>query len=72
MAWSVPFVPRLRVNAAGVIFKAVATAPVTVRLADPLIDPEVALIVVAPTAVAVTLPAGFTVADDPDALQVAD
>jgi hypothetical protein len=55
------------------MFKAMTAGGVTVRLADPVRDPEVALIVVVPTALATAAPAGPTLAiADPDELHVAD
>jgi hypothetical protein len=60
-------------NVAGLMFKKITAAGVTVRLADPVTDPEVALIVAVPTALATAAPAGLTLAiADPDELHVAD
>jgi hypothetical protein len=58
---------------AGTMFKAMIAGGVTVRLADPVMDPEVALIVAVPTALATTAPLGLTLAmAGPDELHVAD
>jgi hypothetical protein len=60
-------------NVAGVMFRAVTAAGVTVRLAVPVTDPAVALIVAVPTALATASAAGLTLAiADPDELHVAD
>jgi hypothetical protein len=55
------------------MFRAVTAAGVTVRLAVPVTDPAVALIVAVPTALATASAAGLTLAiADPDELHVAD
>jgi hypothetical protein len=60
-------------NVAGVMFKAITAAGVTVRLADPVTDPEVALIMAVPTALAIAAPVGLTLAiADPDEIHVTD
>src|ERR1039458_4791067 len=65
--------PRGRDNVAGTTFTATATGGVTVRLAFPVIDPEVALIVAAPTTLARAEPAALTLAvAGPDEIHVAD
>src|ERR1039458_9637300 len=59
-------------NVAGTMFKAITAGGVTVRFADPVRDPEVALIVAVPTALATAAPVGLTLAiADPDELHVA-
>src|ERR1017187_166833 len=63
--------PRGNDKVAGVTFKATITAGVTLRLAVPVKDPEVALIVVIPTAVATAVPVEFTEATAMDELHVA-
>jgi hypothetical protein len=60
-------------NVVGVMFKAITAAGVTVRLAEPVTDPEVALIVAVPTALAIAAPVGLTLAiADPDEIHVTD
>jgi hypothetical protein len=60
-------------TAGGMIFSAVTAGGATVTFADPVTDPEVAVIVTAPVALATTLPAALTLAIvDPDELHVAD
>lgn len=72
IAWNWPLPPTTRVSVAGDIFTAVNTGGVTVKVADPLTDPKVALTVAVPTVFVVRLPGDVIVAlADPCKLQVA-
>lgn len=62
MAANCCFVPSAMDAFAGVTAMDTMVAGVTVRLLDPLIEPELALMVAVPTAVAVTSPVADTVA----------
>ena len=59
-------------NAAGMMFSAVTTGGLTVTFAEPVMDPEAAVMVTAPVVMATTLPAALTLAIAAvDELQVA-
>lgn len=73
IAWSWPLLPRGRDNAAGATFTETATAGATVSVASPVTDPEVALMVTVPAALATAEPVTLTLAvAGPDEIQVAD
>ena len=72
IAWSWKLPPKTMDNVAGMMFRAVTAGGLTVTFADPVTDPEVALIVTAPVALAITLPAELTLAIAADELHVAD
>src|SRR5271163_292180 len=57
---------------AGMMLNPTTTAGVTVRFAEPVTDPALALMVDAPTAFAITAPAALTLAIAEDELHVAD
>jgi hypothetical protein len=72
-AWSWLLVPRGMDKLDGMILMATMTAGITVRLADPLTDPEVAVMVVVPMARAVAVPDELMLAMvDSDEVHVAD
>src|ERR1700691_1528633 len=72
IAWNWPPPPRTSVNVAGEMLTAVTTGGVTVKDADPVTEPRVALTVAVPNALVVTLPGVLIVAlVDPCKLQVA-
>ena len=73
MACSCRLFPKAMDNAAGMMFSAVTTGGLTVTFAEPVMDPEVAVMVTAPVVMATTLPAALTLAIAAvDELQVAD
>ena len=58
---------------AGTIFKATTAGERTVKLAEPVIDPSLAVIEIVPIAFATAIPPAFTLATaDPDEIHVAD
>jgi hypothetical protein len=62
IAWSWLVLPKGKDNVAGTTLSDSATAGVTVRLAFPVTDPEVALIVAVPIALASAEPVALTLA----------
>src|ERR1700690_1251473 len=71
-AWSWLLFSSTRDIVAGIMLSSTATAGVTVRLADPVTDPALAVMVDVPAAVVVTIPVALTLAIADDELQVAD
>jgi hypothetical protein len=62
IAWSWRLLSKTIDIVDGTIFKAIIAAGVTVRFADPVTDPALALIVAVPMALARTVPAALTLA----------